>query len=161
MTIADLILLAGVVIGSMAALGAVIAVLLLWFRGALRKIALLMAGAGGFVLLMTVITSLSPDGLAMAVGLVFGLLALTPALLIVRAAADPSSRAHAREHDYLYVDSPAAYLEDWEYQTERTREIDESGMVYEESFTLLVPKGQRRGVVTVERANHKQLTGGR
>lgn len=133
MTIADLILLAGVVIGSMAALGAVIAVLLLWFRGALRKIALLMAGAGGFVLMMTVITSLSPDGLAMAVGLVFGVLALTPTLLIVRAAADPSSRAHAREHDYLDAEGPTGFLEDG---------------------------GDYIDLVTIERANHKQLTGG-
>lgn len=135
MTVGDLILLAGVVIGSMAALGAVIAVLLLWFRGALRKIALLMAGAGGFVLLMTVITSLSPDGLAMAVGLVFGLLALTPALLIVRAAADPSSRAHAREDAYyLPGEHPAGRLTDQAGHSE---------------------------VIIVERIQHKQLTGGR
>jgi hypothetical protein len=156
MTGADLVLLAGVVIGSMAALGAVLAVLLAWFRGSLRNVALLMAGGGGAALLLILLTRLSPDALAMAVGLVFGVLAMLPAWGLVRAAADPNSRAHAREDWYLHTERPSGYLADWEYETTYTKTRDESGLVYEESFTLFVPK---RGV-TVERVNHKQLTGG-
>ena len=132
MTLGDLVLLAGVVIGSMAALGAVLAVLLAWFRGSLRNVALLMAGAGGAVLLLILLTRLSPDALAMAVGLVFGMLSMLPAWGLVRAAADPNSRAHAREFDYLVADDQAGFLED---------------------------DGDYIDLVAIER-NHKQLTGG-
>lgn len=163
MTAADLVLLFAVTLGGVASLGAFVAVLLLWFRGSLRKVAALLAGAGAVALGLLIVSRLSPDALAMAVGVVFGLLAFVPALLIVRAGADPHSRAHACDPwaDDRYLDStqPAGFLDDWEYQTERTRTVDESGLVCEESFTLLVPK--RRGVVTVERANHRQLTGGK
>ena len=48
MTAADLVLMMGVIIGSVAALGALLAVLLLWYRGSLRKLAALVAGAGAF-----------------------------------------------------------------------------------------------------------------
>jgi hypothetical protein len=49
----------------------------------------------------------------------------------------------------------APQLEDWEYQTTVTKTVDDSGLVLEERFTLLVPKG--RGTVTV--MPPKQLTG--
>ena len=136
MTAADLVLMMGVTIGSVAALGAVLAVLLLWFRGSLRKLAALVAGAGGFVLVAVLLTRLSPDALAMAVGIAFGLLAMVPVFGLLRAANDPHSRAHACEpwtdDAYYFEDTrPAAYLD-----------------------------ADDVNVVTVERINHKQLTGG-
>ena len=110
MTAADLVLMMGVTIGSVAALGAVLAVLLLWFRGSLRKLAALVAGAGGFVLVAVLLTRLSPDALAMAVGLAFGALACLPAFLLVRSADGPHARA--REGWYLDAEEPAGYLDD-------------------------------------------------
>ena len=136
MTAGELVVMFAVTLGSVAVLGMLIAVLLMWFRGAMRQVALLLAGAGGFVLVMTVLTRLSPDGLAMAVGLLFGVLSLVPALLLVRASAQPDSRAHACEpwadDAYYFEDTrPAAYLD-----------------------------ADDNDVVIIERVNHKQLSGG-
>lgn len=160
MTAGELVVMFAVTLGGVAVTGMLIAVLLIWFRHAMKQVALLLAGAGAFVLAMTLLTSLSSDALAMAVGLLFGVLAFLPALLLGRAAAQSGSRAHARENWGLDADEPAGYLEDWEYQTERTRTVDDSGLVMDETFTLLVPKrGGPNQVASIRRSNHKQLTG--
>ncbi len=88
---------------------------------------------GAIVLVLIVFFQLSPDARAMAVGLVFGVLAMLPAWGLVRAAADPHSRAHAREDWYLHTERPSGYLD-----------ADEGDFI---------------DVVAIER-NHKQLTGG-
>ena len=136
MSAGELVLLFAVTLGGVACVGMLIAVLLLWFRHAIKQVALLLAGVGAFVLLMTLITQLSPDALAMAVGIAFGLLAMVPVVGLLRAANDPHSRAHACEpwtdDAYYFEDTrPAAYLD-----------------------------ADDVNVVTVERINHKQLTGG-
>ena len=165
MTAGELVVMFAATLGGVAVTGMLIAVLLIWFRHAMKQVALLLAGVGAFVLLLTLLTRLSSDALAMLVGGVVFMLCSIPAILLAYGESHPGSagyrRAHAREQWGLDAEEPAGYLDDgdWEYQTERTREVDESGLVCEESFTLLVPKRQRRGV-TVERANHKQLTGG-
>ncbi len=73
------------------------------------------------ILSVAIVIRLAPDALAMAVGVAFGLLAMTPTILLVYASSDPNSRARAREHwglsedehgNSLYADSPAGYLED-------------------------------------------------
>jgi hypothetical protein len=91
---------------------------------------------------------LSPDALGMAVGLVFGLLAPLPAVLLVLAAQRRRGAYTAMLLEDEYSDG-ADLLPDWEYETTVTRELDDSGLEYTERFTLLVPK----------RHAHKQLTG--
>ena len=136
MSAGELVVMFAVTLGGVAVMGMLIAVLLLWFRHAIKQVMLLMAGVGAFVLLLTLLTRLSPDALAMAVGIAFGLLAMVPVFGLLRAANDPHSRAHARDpwadDAYYFEDTrPAAYLD-----------ADESN------------------VVIIECVNHKQLSGG-
>ena len=135
MSAGGLVVMFAVTLGGVAVMGMLIAVLLLWFRHAIKQVMLLMAGVGAFVLLLTLLTRLSPDALAMAVGIAFGLLAMVPVFGLLRAANDPSSRAHARDpwadDRYIGDTRPAAYLD-----------ADESN------------------VVIIECVNHKQLSGG-
>ena len=160
MTAGELVVMFAVTLGGVAVTGMLIAVLLIWFRHAMKQVALFLAGAGAFVLVMTVLMRMSPDGLSMLGGLVVGLFCMFLVAALTRGANDPSSRARARENWALDADEPAGYLEDWEYQTERTRTIDDSGLVMDETFTLLVPKrGGPNQVASIRRSNHKQLTG--
>ncbi len=74
----------------------------------------------GVVLVILLILELSPDALAMAVGVVFGVLALLPAYLLAYGESHPGSvghrRAHAREDWYLDAEEPAGYLEEDDYE---------------------------------------------
>lgn len=53
--------------------------------------------------------------------------------------------------------APTSAPPGWEYRTEYRREYD-GRLLYEERFTVLVPK--RRAVVKVEQPQRKRLTGG-
>ena len=134
MTIAETVRLFAVLLGCLAGVGAIVALLLLWGGVTLKQIALLMIAGGLFALVWLIVSRLSPDALAMMVGLGFGAFACVPAFLTMRGAAR-RGRGTALlldpEEDYYLDGRPAAYL------------LDEG-----------------RGVQTVERIQHKQLTGG-
>jgi hypothetical protein len=68
------------------------------------------------VLAVLLILELSPDALAMGVGVVFGVLALVPAFLLAYGQSHPGSvgyrRAHLYDDRYLDAEDPVGYLED-------------------------------------------------
>ena len=135
MTIAETVRLFAVLLGGLAGVGAIVALLLIFGNVTLKQIALLMIAGGLFALVWLILSRLSPDALAMAVGLGFGAVACVPAWLMLRAAARRGGRTalllDEDETDWYLDSRPAAYL------------LDEG-----------------RGVQTVERIQHKQLTGG-
>jgi hypothetical protein len=124
---------------------------------------LLIAVAGG-LLAWALLAKLSADAVALAIGLMGGALAVLPMAGLL-AAAERRGR-HPMTLDAWPDDAPDAltcggddWMDEpplgWEYQTEHRREYD-GGLLYEERFTVLVPK--QRSVVIVQKP--KQLPGG-
>ena len=134
MTIAETVRLFAVLLGGLAGVGAIVALLLIFGNVTLKQIALLMIAGGLFALVWLVLSRLSPDALSMAVGLGFGAFAFVPAWLMLRGAARRGR-------------GTALLLDD---------EIEDYYLDGRQSARLADRGGD---VVTVERIQHKQLTG--
>ena len=107
MTAGELVGMFAVTLGSVAVTGMLIAVLLIWFRHAMKQVALLLAGVGAFVLLLTLLTRLSSDALAMLVGGVVFMLCSIPAILLAYGESHPGSAGYRRAHACLLYTSPS------------------------------------------------------
>lgn len=89
---------------------------------------------------MTLLDILTAAGIGLTIGAIAALLAA------------PTRRKRAARPDDCKGAPPG-----WEYRTEYRREYLDSGLLYEESFTILVPK---QPSVRVEHPQRKRLTGG-
>ena len=127
----------------------------------MRKLLFAALACGWLAALVWVFATASPYIQGLLAGFVFCAAAfVVPMVSLLRTLPDRGAALDELDDDDDDDDGGALLVPDgWEYETSITREVDDSGLVYEERFTLLVPRPGR--VVRVERPQTKQLTVGR